>query len=653
MNAKHASRLLSSILNTFDDTTLRNDTRFFARLAFQFRDVATLAHQLYGGGDDFNEKLSAIVRTLHQAHHERIRRLGPSSANPDWHLSQELVSTMLYVDRFAGNLSGLAEKVEYFQELGVNLVHLMPLLDCPPGANDGGYAVRDYRRVDPRLGTTEELALLIERFHRAGIRIQLDLVVNHTSDQHEWARKARTGQAHYQHYYYLFDDRTIPDEFDASMPEVFPQTAPGNFTWVPEIERWVMTVFHDYQWDLNYSNPEVFREMLDVMLFLANLGVDVLRLDAVPYLWKRMGTTGQNLDEAHTVLRLFRACTAIVAPEVVLMAEAVVQPHEIVRYFGTDDYEGRECETAYHVSLMVLLWDCIATRSVRLLRRGLESIPRIPRDATWFTYIRCHDDIGLGYADEDIRACGFDPFLHRRFMVDYLTGRFPGSSAAGEPFMYNPRTQDARISGSAAALVGLETALRIGDEAAATVAIDRLILLYSVVFSYGGIPIVYYGDEVGLLNDYRYLDDPATRDDNRWMHRPIVDWQQMERRHDPHSVEGRIFSRMQRLIAVRKLLPEFSGEHPAEVLDAENDHVFAFLRYNAHHRTLALVNVSDVTQAAAASLLEYAGVGTDPRDLVSGEPVRREADRVVLPPYGFCWLRNDGVVRNAAVDGLP
>lgn len=644
MNAKHVSRLLTSILNQFDDTTLRDDARFFARLAFQFRDVATLANELYGGREDYVETLTGIVRTLHQAHHERIRRLGASSPNPDWYLSQELVSTMLYVDRFAGNLSGLAEKGEYFQELGINLVHLMPLLDCPPGANDGGYAVRDYRRVDPRLGTTEELASLIERFHRAGIRIQLDLVVNHTSDQHEWAQKARSGDAHFQGYYYLFDDRTIPDEFESSMPEVFPQTAPGNFTWVPEIERWAMTVFHDYQWDLNYTNPEVFREMLDVMLFLANLGVDVLRLDAVPYLWKRLGTTGQNLDEAHTVLRLFRACTAVVAPEVVLMAEAVVQPREIVRYFGTDDYEGRECETAYHVSLMVLLWDCIATKSVRLLRRGLESIPAIPRDATWFTYIRCHDDIGLGYADEDIRACGFDPFLHRRFMVDYLTGRFPGSPAAGEPFMFNPRTQDARISGSAAALVGLETALRNGDEDAAAIAIDRLIMLYSVVFSFGGVPIVYYGDEVGVLNDYRYLDDPATREDNRWMHRPVLDWGQMERRHERNSVEGRIFSRMQRLIAIRKRLPEFSGEHPAEILDAENDHVFAFLRYNAHHRTLVLVNVSDVTQAAAASLLEYAGVDAHSTDLVTGDPVRREADRVVLPPCGFCWLRNAPLV---------
>jgi amylosucrase len=643
MDSKRASRFLFNLLEAIDPEIRQRDHDFFTRFSFQFRDIATLADSLYGGRRDFARVLGRLIELLHRGYLQRSASVthAAETRDTDWYLSQEMVSTMLYVDRFAGDLDGLSKKVDYFVELGVNLVHLMPLLDCPPTANDGGYAVRDYRSVDPRLGTIEQLAALIETFHKAGIFVQLDLVVNHISDQHDWAKRARAGQQPYRDYFYMYDDRTIPDEFELSMPEVFPQTAPGNFTWLEDAQRWVMTVFHDYQWDLNYTNPDVFLEMLDIMLFLANLGVDILRLDAVPYLWKRLGTSGQNLQEAHTILRLLRACTSVVSPQVALMAEAVVQPSEIVRYFGTDDYEGRECETAYHVSLMVLLWDSFATRSVRLLRRGLASTPPIPRDAAWFTYIRCHDDIGLGYADEDIRACGFDPFMHRRFMVDYLTGRYPGSPSTGAPFMFNPRTQDARISGTAASLLGLETAIVSGDELQITTAIDRLIMLYSVVFSIGGVPIVYYGDEIGCLNDYSYLEDPSTREDNRWMHRPKIDWGTMQRRNDPSTVEGRIFSRMRALILLRKGLPEFASEHPAEILDADNDHVFAYLRYNLKHRTLVLVNVSDVTQAASPALFEYAGIDRDTPELVENWPARVEGDRVVLRPYQFHWFRNE------------
>ena len=645
MNPKQASHLLARILDNYPTQTLTSDQEFFTRLAFHFRDMVSLAYSLYGSRISFDDWVERLVALLYRNYRQRSkaarRRDRERVRNPLWYLSNELVSTMLYVDRYAENLEGLKSKVEHFTDLGINLVHLMPLLDSPPGANDGGYAVRDYRKVDPRIGTMDQLVSLIEAFHERDILVELDLVVNHTSDQHDWAAQARSGETRYQEYYYMYEDRTIPDDFEASMPEVFPETAPGNFTWIPDAERWVMTVFHSYQWDLNYGNPEVFLEMLDVMLFLANCGADVLRLDAVPYLWKKIGTSGQNLDEAHTILRLFRVCSLVVAPSVALMAEAVVQPTEIVRYFGTGEYAGRECEMAYHVSLMVLLWDCIATRSTRLFRRGLATMPAIPRDSTWFTYIRCHDDIGLGYADDDIRSCGYDPFLHRRFIVDYFTGKYPGSSAAGAPFMSNPRTGDARISGSAASLVGLERALERQDARGVDIAVDRLLLLYAIVCSIGGIPIIYYGDEVAYLNDYSYLDEPDKRDDNRWMHRPRIDWGKMQRISDATSVEGRVYRRMQQLIAARKRLPELSAVYPALDVRSGNEHVLAYLRYNAESRTLVLANVSDVTQIVSLHVLENSGIEHHTPDVLSGSPPQIEGEYLVLRPYAFHWLRHE------------
>ncbi len=644
MNSKQASYLLAVLLDSYDKKALVADREFFTRLAFHFRDIVQLAYSLYGGRSHLELWIGRLVEVLYAQHIARPKAARAVDEqrlrDPLWYLSHELVSTMFYVDRFAGDLKGLEQHIDHFCDLGINLVHLMPLLDCPEGANDGGYAVRDYRAVDPRIGTMEQLDSVIDELHKRGILVQLDLVVNHTSDQHQWAVRARGGEQKYRDYFYMYDDRTIPDEFEASMPEVFPESAPGNFTWIPDAERWVMTVFHDYQWDLNYTNPEVFLEMLDVMLFLANRGVDVLRLDAVPYLWKKIGTTGQNLDEAHTILRLFRLCLSVVAPASALMAEAVVQPSEIVRYFGTDDWAGRECEMAYHVSLMVLLWDCIATRSTQLFRRGLAGMPQIPREATWFTYIRCHDDIGLGYADDDIRACGFDPYLHRRFIVDYFTGRYPESRATGAPFMVNPRTGDARISGSAASLLGLEAALDSNDARGVDAAIDRLLLLYSIVCSIGGIPIIYYGDEVGYLNDYSYLDEPDKREDNRWMHRPRIDWKKMARLRDPQTVEGRIYARMKHLLATRKRLAELSALHQAQLLDPANDHVVAYLRYSADHRTLVLANISDVTQIVALSILDECGIEPDVVDVISGQPAQLEGDYIVLRPYRFLWLRH-------------
>lgn len=642
MTHKETEKVLERILGTAERLPAE-DPGFYTRLGANFADIYGHLHHLYGGNPEFDTLVGRLVELLARKRSDRAPGLkeldSQRTANPRWFLSNELVSTMLYVDRYAGTFSGLAERVPYLNEVGVNLIHLMPVLEMPEGENDGGYAVSNYRRVDPRLGTLNELVGLCKTLHDEGMLLQLDVVVNHTASSHEWAQRARRGEERYRNYYHTFAQRDVPDRFEQSMPEVFPESAPGNFTYDPTLARWVMTVFNEYQWDLNYGNPEVLLEMIDVLLFYANLGVDVLRLDAVPFMWKRVGTTCQNQPEAHMLLQLFHACVRIVAPAVALMGEAVVPPKELVRYFGEGRFRGRECEMAYHVLLMVVLWDMIATRNTRLFRTSLERVPQLPPDTTWIVYARCHDDIGLGYADEDIRDAGYDPALHRRFMVEYFTGEHPYSNARGATFMYDPKTQDARISGTTASLLGLEAAVERGDDEEISMAIDRIALLYGVVFSFGGIPILYYGDEVGYTNDYSYVNERNLKDDNRWMHRPCIDWERMERRNREGTVEARLFERITTMVRARKQLREFASDAARAILDTDTEHVLAYLRFSRAGRTVVLANVTDLPQYSSTALLSRAGLTSRAVDCISGESLTLRSGNIVLAPYEMRWLR--------------
>src|SRR3954447_15497164 len=386
-------------------------------------------------------------------------------ADPQWFSSQRMLGYATYADRFGGTLRGVAQKVDYLAELGVTYLHLLPLLRPRPGANDGGYAVMDYRAVREDLGTIDDLRDLATTLRSRGISLTLDLVLNHVAAEHSWAEAARSGDPYFRGFFHLFADRSVPDAYEQTLPEVFPDIAPGNFTWVEELGRWVWTTFNDYQWDLDYTNPEVFRAMAEVMLDLAAVGVDVLRLDAVPFLWKRTGTNSQNQPEVHDVLQACRALVRIVAPGVAFKAEAIVSPRDLVGYLGAGRHEGKECDLAYHNVLMVLLWSALASGRVGLLTHTLRAMPPVPPGSGWVTYVRCHDDIGWAITEEDAAAVGEDGYAHRRFLADFYAGDFPGSFARGDRFQANPLTGDARTSGTAASLAGLEAALESGDEA--------------------------------------------------------------------------------------------------------------------------------------------------------------------------------------------
>ncbi|MEZ5588724.1 MAG: amylosucrase [Sedimenticolaceae bacterium] len=640
--------LLNQILDELKPDIRKRDLRhFYTRLGANFYAIHSLFHHLYGKRDDF---ISQMVRLVEVMAAQYIRRGADlkqidiaRERDHNWFLSPDWVGMALYADGFADNLDGLKSRLGYLQELGVNMVHIMPILECPKGASDGGYAVSDFRNIDERVGTMDELRELGSAMRRRNILLTLDVVVNHTSDEHRWAQQARQGDAKYQDYYYIFDDRDVPDMFEETMPEVFPETAPGNFTFDETMGKWVMTVFNTYQWDLNYSNPAVFIEILDIILFWANQGADIVRLDAVAFLWKKIGTTCQNEREAHLILQLLKDCSQVTAPGVLFIAEAIVAPVEIAKYFGEDAVIAKECEIAYNATFMALLWEAIATKNAKLLDQGIRSLPDKLDRATWLNYVRCHDDIGLGFDNSDIVKAGYDPYAHRRFLVDYFTGVYDDSPARGQPFGRNDKTGDARISGALASLVGLEVAIERNDELAIERSIDLILLLHSMIMSFGGIPLLYYGDEIGTLNDCTFLQDENKAKDNRWMHRPRIDWEKAERRHSHGSVEQRIFTGLQKMIAVRKSTPAFADYNNRTLIETGNPHLFVFMRNNPfiHHDSVLIVGNFD-SSPQSLTLSDLANRGQfaygQLRDLYSGEAPTQFKDQLVVPPHRFYWL---------------
>ncbi|MDD3884443.1 MAG: amylosucrase [Gallionella sp.] len=644
--ASHA--MLNEILMELDPEIGKLRLRhFYTRLGANFYNIHSLFHRLYGERPDFKAQMVTLVETLAHRYIERTPTLRRSDISRErdynWFLSQKWVGMALYCDRFAGDLQGLRKKLPYLQELGVNMVHVMPILDCPEGASDGGYAVRDFHKVDARFGTNADLEALAATLKKRDMLLVLDVVVNHTSDEHVWAKLARAGDKKFQDYYYVYDDREMPDAFEQGMTEIFPNTAPGNFTWDEAMGKWVMTVFNTYQWDLNYRNPAVFIEMVDIILFWANKGVDILRMDAVAFLWKKVGSTCQNEREAHLLLQLMKDCCQVTAPGVLFIAEAIVAPGEITKYFGEDAIMAKECEIAYNATLMALLWDAVATKNAKLLNIGVQHLPAKLERATWLNYVRCHDDIGLGFDDKDAVLAGYDPYSHRRFLIDYFTGRFQGSPARGLPFGENPRTGDARISGSLASLAGLESAIASGDEGAIDEAIRTILLLHSIVLSFGGIPLLYYGDGIGMLNSVEYLADPLKRDDSRWSHRSSFDWSKAELRHKHGTVEYRIFNGLKKMIALRKELAAFADFDNRQQVFVEDPNLLVFVRSDPtspRNRVLVVANFNNEAQSLLLEVLRpYGFFGRSPmRELCSGIRLEVEDETVSIPALTCCWM---------------
>ncbi|MEY4754486.1 MAG: hypothetical protein RJA44_2161 [Pseudomonadota bacterium] len=600
---------------------------FDTRLRLHLDTLRQELARLYGAREDFESFMVRLLQTAFTAWQERDAELKQLDSQrehePDWFQSQQMLGGVCYVDLHAGTFAGVEAQIPYFKELGLSYLHLMPPYLCPEPHSDGGYAVSSYRATKPALGSIDDLRRLSGKLREAGISLVLDFVFNHTSDEHEWARAALAGDPECAGYYYIFPDREQPDAYERTLREIFPDEHPGAFSQL-EDGRWVWTTFHSYQWDLNYSNPDTFRAMAGEMLYIANLGVEFLRMDAVAFIWKRLGTSCESLPEAHHLLRAYNALARIAAPALLFKSEAIVHPDEVVSYI-----DPKECQIAYNPLQMALLWNTLATRDVGLLQKALAERHHIAPGTAWVNYVRSHDDIGWTFADEDAAQLGINGFDHRQFLNRYYVNRFPGSFARGVPFQDNPATGDCRISGTCAALCGLEQ----GDPHA----VARILLLYGVAMSTGGIPLIYLGDEVGTLNDADYIHDPARAGDSRWVHRPQRDARRYAERLDPSTDAGRIHAGLRHLIALRRHLPALAGGRLVPFW-TKNAAVLGYLRqaeHPSHGSVLVLGNFSEFPQTIAAEVLS--GMPPQLVDLIGQSAFDARAS-LTLAPYQMVWL---------------
>ncbi len=593
--------------------------QFNTRLQKNFPALFNLYFEIYNNRYDFFYHLEDLLVSIARSWFTRpmdLRELDTTrEKNPLWFQSNQMLGGVCYVDLFANDLAGVKSKIPYFKELGLTYLHLMPLFKAPEGENDGGYAVSSYRDVHPPLGTMEQLASLAGEFRKAGISLVVDLVFNHTSDEHLWAERAKAGDDEYADFYRIFPTRQLPDLYEQNLREIFPEEHSGAFTFFSDLfpspisDRnggrardggggWVWTTFHSYQWDLNYANPAAFNRMAEEMLFLANQGVEVIRLDAVAFIWKQLGTNCENLPEAHILIKAFNAIARIASPALIFKSEAIVHPDDVVKYISPD-----EAQISYNPLLMALLWSTLATRKVDLLSQALATRFKIHPETAWVNYVRVHDDIGWTFSDEDAAMLGINGNDHRRFLNEFYRGRFNGSFARGLPFQENPLTGDCRISGTCASLAGLEKALQEEGANEVELAIRRILLIHGIILTVGGIPLLYLGDEVGTLNDYTYRDDPAHERDSRWVHRPRTDWQKYEKRNDVNTVEGRVFQGLKMLIDLRKQHEVFAGGE-LEIIPTENEHVLGFTRIHAGKRAVIFANFSEQPQLISKRIIE-------------------------------------------------
>ena len=610
------------------DLTLYNE-----RFQKHYDELKWLYCELYQDRDDVMTYLHDLTSNMEAFYNSRNSALKASDkkreADPDWYKRNDLVGMMMYVNNFAHTLKGLEEHLDYVEECNVNYLHLMPLLASPKGKSDGGYAVADFRTVQPELGTMEDFSELTSKCHERGINICLDFVMNHTSEDHEWAQKARMGEGEYMSRYFFCDNENYVREYEKTVPQVFPETAPGNFTWLPEIGHYVLTTFYPYQWDLNYKNPRVFNEMMYNFLFLVNQGIDILRIDAVPYIWKEMGTSCRNLPQVHTIVRMMRMIGEIGCPSVVLLGEGVMEPEKVVPYFGT--IEKPECHMLYNVTMMATTWNTVATRDTRLLRMQLDIMNNLPKEYTFLNYLRCHDDIGWGLDFQTLSGWGMQEVPHKRYLNDFFTGKIAESVSRGELYNEDPITGDARFCATTASMCGIESAGFEQNEEKKKRAVRFDLMLHAYMMVQSGIPMLYSGDEIGQVNDYSYKDDPDKAVDSRYLHRGEFNWSLAPNRNIADTVQGKLFHALDPLEHIRSSHSVFDTTADLRTIDTWDSSILAIVRENAEEKFIGIYNFSD--QDKVAWINEDDGIYTD---LISGHEM--EAKGVMIPAFGCFWL---------------
>ncbi|MCI7018289.1 MAG: alpha-amylase family glycosyl hydrolase [Clostridiales bacterium] len=602
------------------------ETIFSQRMEPRYEELKQLYDEIYPGDAEAFAYFCGMLKKCLYNRKASLQILDAQRlAEPEWFRSNKLMGMMLYVNAFAGNLRGVQKKLPYLSECGVNYLHLMPLLESPKDRSDGGYAVSNFRRVQPELGTMEDLETLADQCREKGISLCLDFVMNHTSEDHAWAKAARAGDEVARSRYFFYDNWDVPNRYEQTVPQVFPTTAPGNFTWLEDCRQVVMTTFYPYQWDLNYANPMVFNDMVENMLFLANRGINVIRLDAVPYIWKELGTSCRNLPQVHTLVRIMRLACEIVCPSVLLLGEVVMEPAKVVPYFGSPEHP--ECHMLYNVTTMATTWHTLATQDTRLLKHQIDQISALPSDCLFQNYLRCHDDIGWGLDYPWLRQFGTEEVSHKKYLNDWFTGKWPGSPSRGELYNDDPRLGDARLCGTTASLCGMESA-KTEEEVELALACD--LMLHAWMLTQSGIPVLYSGDEVGQLNDNSYHDDPDKAADSRYLHRGNFDWEKAELRKDTATYQGKLFAALRKLETIRGSEPVFRSDAKMTAFDTGSVNVLGIRRDLGDEHFIGLFNFSPKN----VPLLMRGENGVD---LL--RPEITVNTQIELPPYGFIWMK--------------
>ena len=608
---------------------VKKTAEYIKRFDERYDELKWLYCELYNNNMEAFDWLCDSLYGYYQERNTELKKLDRQRVkNPDWYKQNDLLGMMMYTNAFAGTLKGVKEKLPYVKSCGVNYLHFMPLLESPKGRDDGGYAVADFRKVKPELGTMEDLEDLTAECHRQGISCCLDFVMNHTSEDHEWARAARKGDPVARSRYFFYDDWFVPNIYEETVPEVFPTTAPGNFTWINDCNQVVMTTFYPYQWDLNYANPMVFNDMVGNMLYMANRGIDVIRLDAVPYIWKQIGTNCRNLPQVHTLVRMMRIISEIVCPGVLLLGEVVMEPSKVVPYFGTVDKP--ECHMLYNVTTMASTWNTIATKNVGLLKRQMDQVCALPKDYVFLNYLRCHDDIGWGLDYDWLAQFGIDEVAHKKFLNDYFTGKGYNSDSRGELYNDDPRLGDARLCGTTASLSGLEAGQYEANADKIDQAIACDLMLHGYLLAQSGIPVLYSGDEIGQTNDYSYKNDPDKCADSRYLHRGNFPWDKVEKK---DAVAMRIFDALRHMEDIRASHDVFSCNANVYTIETGCASVLGIVREYAGHELRAFFNFSNMDQLIWTMPEDQADIYTD---LISGKTLRELG--AVMPRYGCWWF---------------
>ena len=586
--------------------------------------------ELYDNGSMFAELCDNMRQFYLERNKELKARDKKRESDQEWYKQNDMLGMMFYIDNFAGNMKGVESKLDYIEQCNVNYIHLMPFLDTPKGRSDGGYAVSDFRKVQPKLGSMEDLDSLTAACHKKDINVCMDFVMNHTSEDHEWAKKAREGIGEYMSRYFFYDTEEETALYEKTVPQVFPTTAPGNFTWLEDTGKYVMTTFYPYQWDLNYKNPRVFNEMMYNFLYLANRGIDIIRIDAVPYIWKELNTSCRNLQQVHTIVRMMRMIGEIVCPGILLLGEVVMEPEKVTPYFGT--VEKPECHMLYNVTTMATTWHTVATRDVRLLKKQLDIVNALPKDYVFLNYLRCHDDIGWGLDYGTLMMYGIGERSHKQYLNDYFQGYAGGSNSRGELYNADPVTGDARFCGTTASMCGIEKAGFEQDEAAMDKAVRFDLMLHAYMFMQSGIPVLYSGDEIGQVNDYTYKEDPDKASDSRYIHRGAMDWKLAGNIQDTDTVQGKIFQGLKQLEQIRKTEKVFVSGADTWTIETNDQSVLCIGRYFDGEKIIGLFNFSEYNKTARIQENDGAYV-----DLISGD--KTVLKDVNIPAYGFYYFK--------------